>query len=157
MNVFAVNLLLALSWAGLVGGFTLPNLMTGFLVGFVALRLVRPLFADDGYFLRAPRLARLALLFLYDLVVSSFRVARDVVSLRPGNRPGIVAVPLRCETDTEMLLVSSLVTLTPGSLSLDLSPDGKVLYVHGMFVEDPEALRAEVRDELEAAVLRALR
>lgn len=157
MNVFAVNLLLALSWAGLVGGFTLSNLLTGFLVGFVALRMVRPLFSDDGYFLRAPRLLRLALLFLYDLAVSSIRVAIDVVSLRPGNRPGIVAVPLRCETDTEMLLVSSLVTLTPGSLSLDLSPDGRVLYVHGMFVEDPEALRAEVRDELETAVLRALR
>lgn len=157
MNVFAVNLLLALVWAALVAGFTLPNLITGFLVGFAALRLMRPLFADEGYFLRAPRVLRLALLFLYDLVVSSVRVARDVVRPFPRNTPGIVAVPLRAETETEILLVSSLVTLTPGSLSLDLSPDGRTLYVHGMFVEDPEDLRREVREVLETAVLEALR
>ena len=157
MNVFAVNLLLALTWAALVGGFTLPNLVAGFLVSFAALRLMRPLYSDEGYFLRAPRVIRLAALFLYDLLVSSLRVAKDVVRPFPRNTPGIVAVPLRAETEMEILLVTSLVTLTPGSLSLDISPDGRTLYVHGMFVEDPEDLRREVQDVLETAVLEALR
>ncbi|MFO7856226.1 MAG: Na+/H+ antiporter subunit E [Paracoccaceae bacterium] len=157
MNVFAVNLVLAAAWAALVGEFTLPNLTVGFLVAFLALRLMRPLFADDSYFLRVPRLAALALLFLYDLVVSSLRVAQDVLRPLPKNTPGIVAVPLKAATDTEILLVSSLVTLTPGSLSLDLSSDARTLYVHGMFVEDAEDLRREVSEQLETAVLKALR
>ncbi|MEL6196786.1 MAG: Na+/H+ antiporter subunit E, partial [Pseudomonadota bacterium] len=111
---------------------------------------------DDGYFLRVPRLVRLSAIFLRELVLSSIRVARDVLSPWPNARPGIVAVPLRATGETEILIVSSLVTLTPGTLSLDLSDDCDTLYVHGMFVDDPDELRAEIRDILESPVLEAL-
>lgn len=156
MNVFAINLLLAAAWAALAGAFTLANLGIGYLLGFVALWAVRPLFPDDAYFMRVPRLARLALVFLRELLLSSIRVMRDVLSPRPSNRPGIVAVPLKATTETELLLVSSLVTLTPGTLSLDLSADGGALYVHAMFVDDPQALRVEIAEVLERPVLEAL-
>ncbi|MEO0681127.1 MAG: Na+/H+ antiporter subunit E [Pseudomonadota bacterium] len=156
MNVFAINLILAALWCAFVGGFSAGQFGAGFLLGFLTLWAARPLFPEDGYFLRVPRLIRLAGLFLYELFVSSFKVAADVLSLRPGNRPGIVAVPIRTQTETGTLLLSSLVSLTPGSLSLDLSEDGDVLYVHAMFVDDPDAFRAEVRDGLEQPVLEAL-
>lgn len=156
MNAFAINLLLAFAWAALAGEFTLPNLLIGFVLGFVALWAARPLFAEQAYFARLPRLVRLAGVFLVELVVSSLRVARDVLSPFQSNRPGIVAVPLRTRSETGVLVLSSLVTLTPGTLSLDLSEDGGTLYVHAMFVDDPEALRAEIRDTLETPVLEAL-
>lgn len=89
-------------------------------------------------------------------MLSSLRVARDVLSIRPDARPGIVAVPLRARSETEVLIVSSLVTLTPGTLSLDLSADGETLYVHAMFLDEPDAMRAEIRDTLETPVLEAL-
>lgn len=156
MNVFAINLLLAALWCAVAGGFTAAQFGAGFLLGFLTLWAARPLFPNNGYFLRLPRLIRLALVFLWELVVSSFKVAADVLSLQPGNRPGIVAVPIRTRTETGTLLLSSLISLTPGSLSLDLSEEGDVLYVHAMFVDDPDAFRAEVRDTLEAPVLEAL-
>ncbi len=155
MNIYAINLLLAGLWAALAGAFTPANLVMGFAVGFAALWAAKPLFArEDGYFLRAPRLTWLAAVFLYDLVVSSLAVAAEVLRPRPRNRPGIVATPLDTRSGAELLTVSSLVTLTPGTLSLDVSDDGSTLYVHGMFVEDAEELRGSVA-ALEAPVRRA--
>ncbi|MEM6679341.1 MAG: Na+/H+ antiporter subunit E [Pseudomonadota bacterium] len=156
MNVFAVNLLLAGAWAALAADWSLTSLIIGYFLGFAALWIVRGLFPDDGYFLRVPRMLRLAGIFLRELVLSSLRVARDVLSFRPDARPGIVAVPLRARSEAEILIVSSLVTLTPGTLSLDLSPDGETLYVHAMFLDAPEALREEIASTLETPVLEAL-
>lgn len=158
MSVVAINLVLAFIWAALTGNITLTNLCIGYALGFVTLFLARPLFQDsDRYFLRVPRFVRLSWLFVYDLVVSSLRVAVDVLRPVPTNRPGIVAVPLKCTTDAELLLLSSLVTLTPGSLSLDLSEDQSCLFVHGMFVDDPDAFRKEISEDLEPLVLEAMR
>ncbi len=156
MNAFAMNLLFAVLWAALSGAFTLTSLGIGFLVGFAALSVARPLFTEDGYFLRLPRLIRLSVMFLWELVKSSIRVAVDVLTPGPRSHPGIIAVPMRSRSETEIFLFSSLVTLTPGTLSLDLSEDCQTLYVHAMFVDDPDALRAELRDTLETPVLKAL-
>ncbi|MEO0822974.1 MAG: Na+/H+ antiporter subunit E [Pseudomonadota bacterium] len=156
MNIFAINLLLAGAWAALAGDWSATSLAIGFVLGFVALWVVRPLFPDDGYFLRMPRLVRLGLVFVRELLLSSLRVARDVLSPVPRSRPGIVAVPLRAEGETALLVLSSLVTLTPGTLSLDLTDDERTLYVHAMFADDPDALREEIRTTLEDPVLEAL-
>ncbi|MEM9783884.1 MAG: Na+/H+ antiporter subunit E, partial [Pseudomonadota bacterium] len=155
-NVFAINLLLAGAWGALAADYSITSLTIGFVLGFASLWIVRGLFPDDGYFLRVPRLVRLAAVFLRELVLSSIRVARDVLAIRPTARPGIVGVPMRARTEAEILTVSSLVTLTPGTLSLDLSEDGETLYVHAMFVDDPDDLRAEIRETLESPVLEAL-
>lgn len=156
MNVFAINLLLMLAWAALAGEFSATNLAVGFALGLVALWAARPILGGSVYFARGPRLVRLFFVFLYELAVSSIRVALDVLSLRPSYRPGIVAVPLRVRSETEVLVLSSLISLTPGTLSLDLSEDGRTLYVHGMFVDDPEALKREIAERLEQPVLEAL-
>ena len=157
MNLAALALAGAGLWAALAGDYSITSLAIGYILGFLALWVVRPLFPDDGYFLRVPRLVRLVAVFLRELVLSSLNVARDVLSFRPEARPGIVAVPLRARGETELLVLSSLVTLTPGTLSLDLSEDEETLYVHAMFVDDPDDLRAEIRDTLETPVLKALK
>jgi multicomponent Na+:H+ antiporter subunit E len=68
-----------------------------------------------------------------------------------------VAIPLDVETDVEITLLANLITLTPGTLSMDISDDRKVLYVHAMYVDDPEALRAEIKNGFERRVLEMLR
>ena len=156
MNVFSINLLLAFAWAAVVGDVSPGSLLIGFFVGFAALWALRPLFREDGYFLRLPRLVRLAALFLWELVVSSARVAVEILRPVPRARPGIVAAPIRVRDETGVLLLSSLVTLTPGTHRLDVSEDGGTLFIHTMFLDDPEALRAELRDGMEARVLEVL-
>jgi multicomponent Na+:H+ antiporter subunit E len=96
--------------------------------------------------------------FLWDLVVSSVQVARAVVSPRDITRPRFVTVPLRVTTDAEITLVANFISLTPGTLSVDVSPDRRTLLVHDIFAGDSsEGARASVRDGIEARVLRAAR
>ena len=85
----------------------------------------------------------------------SLRVVWDVITPRHLSSPGIIAVPLDVESDEEILLVSNLVSLTPGSLSLDVSDDRKTLYVHAMFVDDPVQARREIKRGIERRVKEA--
>jgi len=72
-------------------------------------------------------------------------------------RPGIVAVPLDAETDAEITLLANLLTLTPGTLSLDVSADRRFLYVHMMYIEDADVARRQIKDGYERRVLEVLR
>jgi len=156
MNVFALNTILAFGWAALVGQFTLASLLIGFGVGYFTLWVARPLFGDTTYFERVWRVLRLAVLFVYELVISSLRVVWDVVTPSHLSRPGIIAMPLDAKGEGEILLVASLISLTPGSLSLDVSADRKTLYVHAMFVDDPEAVRQGLKQGMERRVIEAM-
>ena len=110
-----------------------------------------------GALARIPRGVFLLFFFLGELVLSSVRVAWDVLSPNPRFRPGIVGVPLDAKTDEEITLLACLVTLTPGTLSLDVSEDRKTLYIHAMRVEDPDTFRKEIKDGFERRVLELLR
>jgi multicomponent Na+:H+ antiporter subunit E len=90
------------------------------------------------------------------IVRASLMVARDVIAPSPRVVPGVVIVPLRSRTPLETAVVSGLIILTPGTMTVTIRPDERELWVHGMYAADPEALRAELR-ELEGRVLRALR
>ncbi|QBX34830.1 sodium:proton antiporter [Paracoccus liaowanqingii] len=156
MNLFAVNLVLAFAWVALTGGLTLGGLITGFLVGMAAMWLVRPLFPQTGsYFLRLYYWIRLIVMFVYELVVSSIPVVKEV--LTPGQRsePALIAVPITVTTDTQITLLANFISLTPGTLSLDVSEDRKTIYIHAMFADDPDAIRAQIRDRFEVWVREA--
>lgn len=73
--------------------------------------------------------------------------------------PGVIAIPLDARTDAEITLLANLITLTPGSVSLDVSDDRRVLYVHAMYIDggDVEAYRRAVKEGLERRVLELLR
>jgi multicomponent Na+:H+ antiporter subunit E len=84
-------------------------------------------------------------------------MAYDVVTPGFHMRPAVVAVPLDVETDLEITLLANLITVTPGSFSLDVSDDRKVLYVHAMYVDDPDEYRREIKEGFERRVLELLR
>ena len=67
-------------------------------------------------------------------------------------RPAIVAIPLDVRRDFEITLLANLITLTPGTLSLDVSSDKRVLYVHSMYVDDIDAFRREIKNGFERRV-----
>ena len=106
---------------------------------------------------KLPDLILFIAFYLKELVLASLRVAYDV--LRPSYhiRPAILAVPLDAKTDIEILLLTNLINMTPGSLSIDISSDRRVLYVHAMYVDNPDALRHEIKSSLERRILALLR
>ncbi len=95
----------------------------------------------------------LAFYFLYELVISSFRVAWEVVTPQSYSRPGIIAVPLDVRSDLGITLLANLISLTPGSLSLEVSADRRTLYVHVMFIDDADVERANIKNNFERRVL----
>lgn len=153
MNLFLLNLSLAVIWAALWGSFTLFQLTAGFLLGFAILWLLQPLLGGPGaYYLRAYRIVRLILYFIYDLLMSSFRVAWDVLTPHDYSNPKIVEMPLDVKSDFEILLVTNLISLTPGTLSLDVTPDRKTLIVHAMFADDPDEVVRGLKNGMERMV-----
>lgn len=152
-----LNLLLAMLWTLLTGELRPSNFIVGFALGYLALWLVLRASGVPRYFQKIPLLLGFVGFFLRELIVASFRVAHDVVTPRMKLRPGIVAIPLDVRTDGAITLLANLITLTPGALSLDVSPDRSVLFIHSMYASDPDAVRREIKEGFERRVLGLLR
>jgi multicomponent Na+:H+ antiporter subunit E len=157
VNSLLANLLLALTWGAMTGDFSLSNLFVGFVLGFVALYASQRVFGPSRYASRLGRIIRFVGFYLSELIMANVRVAIDVVTPRHRAKPGVVAVPLDAESDAEITILANLITMTPGSLTLDVSDDRRVLYVHAMFVEDPDAFRRRLKNSFERRVLEMLR
>jgi multicomponent Na+:H+ antiporter subunit E len=93
----------------------------------------------------------LAAFFAWELVLANFRVAADVLR---GNsmEPAVVAIPLDIASDGEILLLSMLINITPGSVTIDLSDDRRTLYVHVMHMKSAEETRREIKGGFERRV-----
>jgi multicomponent Na+:H+ antiporter subunit E len=156
-TMLAGNLLLALVWVAMSGEFSLTNLVIGVVFGYFILLLSQRALGPSPYFRKAGQAVRFAAFYLYELVRANLRVAYDVITPTHQTDPGIVAIPLDARTDTEITLLANLITMTPGSLSIDVSDDRRVLYVHTMFVGDPEAFRRTIKHDFERRVLELLR
>ena len=154
MNLFVLNLVLALVWAVLVAELSVTSFLIGYVLGYGALWLAQPaLGGPNAYFLRVWRIVRLSGYFIYELFLSSLRVAWDVATPGTDSVPDIIEMPLDVESDLEIMLLANLISLTPGTLSLDVSEDRKTLYIHAMFAAEPRALVAELKAGMERMVL----
>jgi multicomponent Na+:H+ antiporter subunit E len=151
--MFLGSILLALAWAALQGDITLANLLVGYGVGYVILAIL----AKGGVMpstmaSRTAHAVGLAGFFVRELLVANIRVAVDVLRPRTAIRPAVVAIPLDVTSDGEILLLSMLINITPGSVTIDLSEDRETLYVHVMHMTSADATRREIKDGFERRV-----
>lgn len=145
MNLLLWNIFLALAWIALTAHATPGNLLIGFILGYVILGFAHRREATSSYFGKVLKVVSLGLFFIWELVISSLRVAYDIVTPRHFMRPGVVAIPLDATTDGEITILANMVSLTPGSLSVDISEDRRVLYVHAMYIYDVEGVRRKIK------------
>ena len=156
-NIFTINVILALAWSAVTGSFSVANLAFGFLLAGGALWLIREQFGTSKYFQRFWLLLGLALLFLKELVLSVVRVAWLVIQPKQSYQPSFISFPLTVDRPHEITLLANLITLTPGTLSVDVSDDEKTLYIHCIDVQDVEALRRDLATGFERKIMEALR
>jgi multicomponent Na+:H+ antiporter subunit E len=154
---FLLNIILTIVWVFLTGSMAFGNFVFGFLLSFLVLWII----ARDGnggkYFRIAPKMIGFFFFFLYELIKANIQVAADVVTPKFYMKPGIVAVPLDAQSSLEITLLANIISLTPGTLSLDVSDDRKVLYVHAMYVHDREEFIASIKNGFEKRLLAILR
>lgn len=155
--LFIFNVLLTLAWATFTGSFSALNLLFGFVLSIFALWVIRGEVGTFGYFSRSRRIISLILLFLYELVMSAWRVAVLVMSPKLDIKPGIFAFPLTVQSDMQITILANMITLTPGTLSVDVSDDKKYIYVHAIDASDPEAARRDIAEGFEKKIMEASR
>jgi len=157
MNHLLYNILLAIAWTLLTGKATIPSFTAGLVIGYLLLWISRPALGGEAYFRKIPLVFMFMLFFIKELVIANLKVAFDILTPKDYMEPGIIAFPLDARTDMEITLFANLLTLTPGTLSLDVSRDRKTLYVHALYVTSADAFRKELKEGLEKRLLDVLR
>jgi len=91
--------------------------------------------------------------YLKEMVKANLMLARDILSPVMKISPGIVKVPIEAKSDSQVLALFNLITMTPGSLCMDISDDKKSIYVHGMYIENRDAFEKEIKEGIEKKVM----
>lgn len=154
---FLMNLLLTFVWLALSGSFSLTNTVFGFVLSFVIMWIISLKSDNRKYFKIAPRTIGFIFFFLYELTKANIQVAIEVMTVKSTMKPGIVRYPLEAKSDFEITLLANLISLTPGTCSLDVSEDRKVLYIHAMYIGDKEKFIRDIQNGFERRLLAILR
>lgn len=154
MKPAIVVIVLAMLWVAMTGAFSGPNLLLGVAIASLAVVLLRSVLVPWPVLRRVRQATALLGLFLYELIASAIRVTLVVLSPDMARRlnPAVVAFPLTVRSDAEITLLANLITLTPGTLTVDVSQDRSLLYVHVLALETREALVADIAGGFEMRV-----
>lgn len=147
-----LNMLLTIAWVVLTGQYTVLNAAAGFAVSYGALWLIARGRAGETYFRKVPQVFGFVLYFVWELLVANVRVVISVLGPRANLKPGIVAIPLDVKSDAEITMFANLITLTPGTLSLDVSADRSTLFVHAIHVGDVDEFIRDTKTGFERRV-----
>lgn len=150
---FLLNLILTIVWVFLTGSLEFVNFLFGFILSFLVLWIISRKQENRKYFVIAPRLISFFFYFLYELLKANMQVAADVITPKFYMEPGIVAYPLDAKSDLEITILANVISLTPGTLSLDVSNNKKVLYIHAMYVSDRDEFIEDIKSGFERRIL----
>jgi multicomponent Na+:H+ antiporter subunit E len=145
ISLFLLNLILALTWAALQGELSATNFVIGFLVSAAVIYVFRQMFFEPRYFTKIGLAIKLVLVFFKELIKANLSVLKIVISPGLRVRSGVIAVPTELRTDVALTLLANMITLTPGTLTLDISADRRYLFVHTLNLDDPEDVKREIR------------
>jgi multicomponent Na+:H+ antiporter subunit E len=148
IGLFLLNLLLALTWAALQGELNATNFVVGFLVSAFVIYVFRRIF-NPLYFRKAVLAAKLVTVFIQELIKANLSVLRIVLSRRIQVRSGVIAFPTALRHEVALTMLANMITLTPGTLTLDISPDKRYLFVHTLNLQDPEEVKRDIHRAFE--------
>lgn len=142
------------SWCALTGSLSVNSLVFGALLGIAIPALVAPFWPESLSIRSTPRAIRYAALVVWDICVANIIVARIVLFLPVRDlRPAWVAVPLRLTNPEAIVILAGTITMTPGTLTADLSADGRSLLVHCLHAPNPAAVRDDIINRYESRLL----
>jgi len=139
-----------------IGPFTPANFAIGFVLAFITLRLCIPREIRGSYYSKVGRAVRFSFFVVVELVIANIKMAYYTLSPLRKLKPGVLAVPLEELSDTELTILANLITLTPGTLSLDVTEDCNTLFIHAMFADDPDEIRRQLKTGMERWVIEAM-
>ena len=157
MTPLIINAALAFGWVSFSGSTTALNWMVGFVLGYIVLVVHQRVVGKSTYYYKVWDTLYFTLRFVYALVASSVTVAAFVLDPRRVPQPAIISFAMETKTDFEIVILGNIISLTPGTLTLDVSPDRSVLYIHCMDAPNPDAVCRDIRTQLERPLLELMR
>jgi len=148
-----LNMLIAVIWMFLQNSYAISSLIVGYVIGMIVLFILRRFLTFDFYLRRVWAIIKLLVLFLSELIKANIDVVKIVLKAKMDFQPGIVAVPTKLESDLEVSILAALITLTPGTVSMEFSDDSKIIYVHAIDVPDKEEMIDQVQNTFEKAIM----
>ena len=138
-----LNFILGFIWMFLSNDYSSLAFAKGYFFGILILFVLRRFFQHRFYFYNVIAIIRLLYIFLVELVKSNLSVLKVILSPKLNLRPGIFALETELEKEWEITILSNLITLTPGTLVLEVSEDNKTLYIHAMDIDDVEQAKLD--------------
>lgn len=145
-----LSLTLFVAWLALNQSASAGNLVLAALFAITFPHMFGGFRVDPPRIRRPMVIARLAAIVLYDIVVSNIEVARRILGPESAIKPRFVWVPLDIRDPHGIAALAGIITMTPGTLSSDLSADRRHLLVHAFNVDDEEALIASIKQRYES-------
>jgi len=157
MTKFFINLALAVVWALVSGDVSLRTLTIGFALGFIIVAALE--FAEGRltYGRKLFQLVAFSTYFAWEIMVGALKVGSAAIFGRPAIKPRLILLPLDARTSVEITLLANAFTLTPGTVTVDVSPDRTHLILHAMFAEDEARSVSQLKDGLERRLLELMR
>lgn len=148
-----LNFFIAVVWMFVNNEWTTITFLIGYLVGFVLIFMLRRFFPEQFYGRRLLATFVLLVIFVKELFLSNLAVIKQVIKPRLAIRPGIVALPIELKTPWEITLLANLITLTPGTLTVDVSNDNKMFYIHALDIEETEQVISGIKETFEKRIM----
>ena len=147
-----LNVFIAFVWMFMSTSMSTSTFIIGYLIGLLLIFMMRRFFKERLYIWRLWATVKLTLLFFKELTLSNISVLRVVLRPKMDIQPMIFALPTDLEHDWEITLLSSLITLTPGTIVLNVSDDQRTLYIHAIDVDDVDEAIDSIKNTFEKAI-----
>ena len=152
-----INIIIGVLWMFFQDNWSVLTFSGGYLLGLFILFILRRFLPDKFYLFTLQAMVELLLIFIYELIISSILVIGKIIAPEINIRPGIFAFETSLEGDVEVTLLSMLITLTPGSVVVEVSHDNKILYVHAMDIPELSDAVLRSKDRFEKAIKKVTR
>jgi multicomponent Na+:H+ antiporter subunit E len=144
MSSLALNVFLAIVWMLVQASFSSWSLLIGLFFGFLSITIVELVQGRRDYVLWVNALLRLTLFFLVDLIRSNIILARDILRPVPRFEPALLRIAITDLSPVSTVVLTNLISLTPGTLTIDAEEDGRVIYVHALYARVPDDVRKRI-------------
>jgi multicomponent Na+:H+ antiporter subunit E len=157
----AYSAILGFVWCFVHGTVNVNNFVLGVIIAPFIIRPFKTLFPFDQDFSFGNAIKKIPaqITFLYvlikEIIKANVMVAKIVLQPKIDIKPGIIAVPIDSKTDLGITAIANTITLTPGTLTIDVSDDRSILYVHAIDATDPEGVAQSIKDDLEKYTMEA--
>ncbi len=155
MPLATLALSIAVIWLLMRGDASPGNFFVGLILAFTLILFLRRTYQQERAFRRWRYIFRFIFHFAWEVIVANIQVLLIVLSPRIRIRPGIIAYKTECKTPLSITSLANSITLTPGTLSVDISKDNSTIFVHTLDIDDSDNVRESIRRGLEEPVKRA--